>query len=188
MNTARPPTILCIDDEPAALKLRTLLLEQAGYRVVPAGSADTALQLFESQTIDLVISDHLLPDMTGADLTRQMKLERPFVPVMLFSGVADVPDGASHADLFLSKTEDPVALLGKVADLLRCSRISEGNYFAEIRGDHRVAPFIWHYTIQRLRSVAILAWSQAFSEEAAVQAARQEMRDLNEHDKPKKKN
>jgi CheY-like chemotaxis protein len=187
MKTARPPTILCIDDEPAALKLRTLLLEQAGYKVIPAANAHTALQLFESQIIDLVISDHLQPDMAGAELTRQMKLERPFVPVMLFSGVTDVPDGASHADLFLSKAEGPVALLGKVADLLRCSRISEGNYFAEIRCDHRVLPSIWHYTIQRLRSVAIVGWSQSFSEEGAVEAARQEMRDLNEHDKPKKK-
>src|SRR5579863_10164639 len=133
MTTARPPTVLCIDNEAAALTLRQLLLEQAGYKVLSATNAVAAFQLFKSQTIDLVISDHLLPDLTGAEMTRRMKLERPFVPVMLFSGSPDAPSGSAHADVFINKADGPAELLLKVADLLRHNRITEGNFFAEIR-------------------------------------------------------
>jgi DNA-binding response OmpR family regulator len=180
MTKIRPPTILCVDDEPAALTLRKCLLENAGYRVVPAEDAASAFLLFKSQPIDLVISDHLLPDLKGADMTREMKHLRPFVPVMLFSGVADTPGGTEHADVFISKTEGPAELLKKVADLLRCNRITEGNYFAEIRCDSRFEQIVWHYTIQRVRSNEILGWSQAFSEKDAREASRAEMRELNQ--------
>ena len=179
MTLARPPTILCVDDEAGALTLRKLLLEQAGYTVLSAPDAATALQLFKSQTIHLVISDHLLPDLSGCELTREMKRQRPFVPIMLFSGVTEPPAEAGHADSFTCKGDGPVELLAKVADLLRCNRISEGSYFAEIRCDKRFDPIVWHYTIQLLRSLEILAWSQAGSEKAAIQTAKGEMRRLN---------
>jgi len=186
MTTARPPTVLCIDNEASALTLRQLLLEQAGYKVLPAANAVAAFQLFKSQTIDLVISDHLLPDLTGVEMTRMMKLERPFVPVMLFSGVADAPPGSEHADLFINKADGPAEFLLKVADLLRHNRITEGNFFAEIRCDKRSAPTIWHYTIQHLRANEILGWSQAFSEEAAIRAARTEMRERGREESEKR--
>jgi two-component system, OmpR family, response regulator CpxR len=177
MVTARPPTVLCIDNEADALSLRQKLLEQAGYRVLSATTAVAAFKLFKSQTVDLVIFDHLLPDLTGAEMTRTMKGERPFVPVMLFSAVPDAPPGSEHADLFVNKADGPAAFLLKVADLLRHNRITEGNFFAEIRCDKRFSPAVWHYTVQRLRSKEILGWSQALSEEAAIDAARTDMRE-----------
>jgi CheY-like chemotaxis protein len=100
---SRPITVLCVDDEAGALTLRELLLEKSGYTVLPARKAATALQIFKSHNVDLVISDHLLPDLTGADLTREMKLAKPFVPMMLLSGVTEPPAGAEHADLFINK-------------------------------------------------------------------------------------
>jgi CheY-like chemotaxis protein len=185
MATARPPTVLCIDNEADALSLRQKLLEQAGYRVLSATTAVAAFELFKSQTIDLVISDHLLPDVTGAEMTCKMKGERPFVPVMLFSAVADAPPGSEHADLFVNKADGPAEFLLKVADLLRPNRITEGNFFAEIRCDHRFSPVVWHYTVQRLRSKEILGWSQGLSEEAAIDAARIDMRDRGREDSEK---
>ncbi len=177
MTTARPPTVLCIDNEADALSLRQKLLEQAGYRILSTTTAVAAFKLFKSQPVDLVISDHLLPDLTGVEMTRKMKRERPFVPVMLFSAVADAPPGSEHADLFVNKADGPAEFLLKVADLLRRDRISEGNFFAEIRCDKRSSPAIWHYTVQRLRSKEILGWSQALSEDAAIHAARIDMRE-----------
>jgi two-component system response regulator CpxR len=177
MTTARPPTVLCIDNEADALSLRQKLLEQAGYRILSATTAVAAFKLFKSQTVDLVISDHLFPDLTGVEMTRKMKRERPFVPVMLFSAVADAPPGSEHADVFVNKADGPAEFLLKVADLLRPNRISEGNFFAEIRCDKRSSPAIWHYTVQRLRSKEILGWSQALSEDAAIHAARIDMRE-----------
>jgi CheY-like chemotaxis protein len=167
--------VLCVDNEAAVLTLRQMLLEQAGYKVLSATTADAALKLFKSQTIDLVVSDHLLPDLTGAEMTSKMKRERPFVPVMLFSAVLDAPPGSEHADLFVNKADGPAEFLLKVADLLRSNRITEGNFFAEIRCDKRFSPAIWHYTIQYLRSKEIVGWSQALTEEAAIHAARIDM-------------
>lgn len=177
MVAARPPTVLYIDDEADALSLLQKLLEQAGYRILSATTAAAAFKLFKSQTVNLVISDHLLPELAGAEMTRKMKAERPFVPVMLFSAVPDAPPGSEHADLFVNKADGPAEFLLKVADLLRPNRISEGNFFAEIRCDKRFSPAVWHYTVQRQRSKEILGWSQALSEEAAINAARIDMRD-----------
>lgn len=179
MTTARPPTILCVDDDDNALTLRKLVLEQAGYNVLPASDAAAALKLFNSHTIHLVISDHLLPDLTGIELTREMKLRRPFVPMILISGVTELPADAEHADLFLDKAGGTTEMLQSVADLLRRSRISEGKYFAEIRCDKRFNPVIWHYTIQRVRTCEIIAWSQACSETTAIHEAREQMREMN---------
>ena len=177
MVILRPPTVLCIDNEAAALSLRQMLLEQAGYTVLPATTAVAAFKLFKSQTIDLIICDHLLPDLTGAEMTHKMKQDRPFVPVILFSAVGDAPPGSEHADLFLNKADGPAEFLLKVADLLRPNRITEGNFFAEIRCDQRPVPAIWHYTVQHLRCNEILGWSQASSKTAAIHAARTEMRE-----------
>jgi len=187
MATAHTFTILSVDNERGPLLLRQALLENAGYKVFSVEDAARALQVFKSHTIDLVISDHLLPDVTGTDMTLKMKLERPFVPVMLFSGMADMPPGSDHADRFISKADGPVELLRNVADLLRCDRITEGNFFAEIRCDKRFNPTVWHYTIQRLRLNEILRWSQSFSEEGAIHAAKRDMRELNLHDASERK-
>jgi CheY-like chemotaxis protein len=177
MVTARPPTVLCIDNEAHALSLRQKLLEHAGYKVLSATTVVAAFKLFKSKTVDLVISDHLLPDLTGAEMTRKMKGERPFVPVMLFSAAAGAAPGSEHADLLVNKADGPAEFLLKVADLLRSNRITEGNFFAEIRCDKRFIPSIWHYTVQHLRAKEILGWSQALSEEAAIDAARIDMRE-----------
>jgi len=171
-------TILCVDDESGALRIRKLLLESAGYTVLPAGDAASALRTFESHSINLVISDHLLPGLTGAALTQEMKLTKPFVPVMLLSGLTEQPAGAEHADGFINKNDGPVVFLEQVADLLRSSRITHGNYFAEIRCDKRSQPNIWHYTIQRLRSREIVSWHQEPTRNAAIRAARGWMRSL----------
>jgi DNA-binding response OmpR family regulator len=179
MSTPRPPTILCVDDEATALTIRKLLLEHAGYKVVPAPDATAALKFFKSQIIDLVISDHLLPDLTGTELALEMKLTRPFVPVMLLSGITELPQGVEQADVFMSKLGGPVELLEKVADLLRCSRVSEGSYFAEIRCDKRIEPYLWNYTVQRQKPAEIVSWGQAVTENAAIAACSDAMRDLN---------
>jgi CheY-like chemotaxis protein len=116
MNSA---VILVVDDERNALEIRKLVLEGAGYSVIATTESSEAIRVVESQNIDLVISDHLLiGHTTGADLARQIKRIRPTLPVMLFSGVNDLPEGAENADFFVSKTEGPAALLEKVAAAL----------------------------------------------------------------------
>jgi CheY-like chemotaxis protein len=116
--------ILCVDDEPNSLVLRKLVLQDAGYEVITAGSADLALNILGSREVDLVLSDQLMPGQTGAELARQIKDKWPALPVILLSGVNEMPADADIADLFMSKVEGPVVMCQKINDVLTRHRSS----------------------------------------------------------------
>jgi CheY-like chemotaxis protein len=110
--------ILCVDDEPNLLKVRQLVLVRAGYQVLTAENGHAALEVFKRQRVDLVISDHLLPDISGAQVTVEMKRMKPNVPIILLTGLAEAPEGAEHADIFLTKGMSVPEFLASVAKLL----------------------------------------------------------------------
>lgn len=112
------PVILCVDDERNALMLRKMVLERAGYSVMTASSAAEALQVISTTPVDLVLSDQLMPGSTGTELAREAKNVRPKLPVVIISGVNEIPPDADHADLFISKVEGPVAMCEKISSLL----------------------------------------------------------------------
>lgn len=120
--TALRTVILCVDDESNPLVLRKLVLEKAGYEVITARSGKEALQLSGSRVIDLVLSDHLMPGMNGAELAQELKAQNPALPVILISGVNDIPPGASAADAFISKVEGPDVLGKRIAAVLERNR------------------------------------------------------------------
>jgi CheY-like chemotaxis protein len=112
-------TLLCIDDDLTALYIRRLVLERAGYFVLYAGDARTAVEIFTDTHVDLVLSDHFLQETTGMEMAAEMKRLKPNVPIAILSGAVDPPEGVLlHADLFLSKTETPQTVLQKIAELL----------------------------------------------------------------------
>jgi CheY-like chemotaxis protein len=110
--------ILCVDDEQNPLTLRKLVLQRAGYEVLTATSAKEALELVASRKLDLVLSDHLMPGMHGTELAEQIKAEHPELPVILISGVNELPAGSAIANAFVSKSEGPDALCKEVAAIL----------------------------------------------------------------------
>lgn len=110
--------ILCVDDEPNSLVLRKLVLQKAGYDVVTAHSAMLALDVLASRRVDLVLSDQLMPGLTGTELARQIKNRWPSLPVILISGVNEIPADAGIADLFMSKVEGPVMMCQNINDVL----------------------------------------------------------------------
>ena len=114
--------ILCVDDEPNSLVLRKLVLQKAGYEVVTTNSALGALDVLASRQIDLVLSDQLMPGQTGTELARQIKDRWPSLPVILISGVNEIPPDATVADLFMSKVEGPVMMCQNINDVLVKSR------------------------------------------------------------------
>jgi CheY-like chemotaxis protein len=115
--------ILCVDDEENQLMVRKLVLEREGYTVLAASSGYQALDLLARSEIDLVLSDHLMPGLTGAELVRKIKLDNPDMPVILISAVNEIPPGAEFADLFMSKLDGPVAMCQNIAALLERSKI-----------------------------------------------------------------
>lgn len=83
--------VLLVDDE-MLVRLGTAdMLDDLGYEVAEASSAEEALRLLEEGLEpDLLVTDHLMPGMNGADLAREVRRQRPTLPVLLISGYAEV--------------------------------------------------------------------------------------------------
>lgn len=117
-DTAKRPLVLCIDDAEVALRVRKLLLANAGYQVLTASSGEDGMEIFRNNPIELVIADHFLSDKNGAEIAAEMKEFKPEVPILIVSAAAEAPAGLEFADGFLSKGEGPDALLDAIAGLL----------------------------------------------------------------------
>lgn len=115
---ARSFQILCVDDEALPLVLRKLVLEKQGFRVVTARSASEALRALAENPVDLVLTDQLMPGGSGTELARAIKQHWPDIPVVLLSGVNEMPMDAAYADLFISKVEGPASMCRSILDLL----------------------------------------------------------------------
>ena len=112
-------TILCVDDEDVPRMLRKLILQKQGYRVVTAVSGKEALTMLDEGEINLVLSDQLMPSMTGTELAKVIKAGRPAMPVILISGVNEIPEDAMYVDRFVSKVEGPERLFQAVLEVLQ---------------------------------------------------------------------
>src|SRR5438270_11696571 len=119
MNVSSSPrqVILCIDDDSEQLKLRTMILSSAGYTVLTATNAAAGLDLFMHNRVDLVISDHVLPDAPGPHWMAEMKRANASVPVVLLSGFSETPAGVEQADIFLTTGMSVTELLASIAEL-----------------------------------------------------------------------
>ncbi|HEY4740850.1 MAG TPA: response regulator [Candidatus Acidoferrales bacterium] len=112
--------ILCIDDEASALSIRKRVLESAGYRVVAARSGDEGLERFRAESFDLVILDYWMPGMHGIATARQLKKINPAVPMIILSGLSQLPDETiGVAERWILKDEGPEYLLNAIDALLK---------------------------------------------------------------------
>jgi DNA-binding NtrC family response regulator len=72
-------TILVVDDEVPVRRALTHVLEKAGYTVLAAENGRSALQILQDHAIDLIISDHHMPDLSGIDLLKLVRVRHPHV-------------------------------------------------------------------------------------------------------------
>ncbi|MCK5387369.1 MAG: PAS domain S-box protein [Gammaproteobacteria bacterium] len=82
--------ILLIDDEPSVLKLTEDILLSHGYTVFSSTSAKEALTILENETIELLISDVIMPDMDGFELAHIIHYTHPDIKIQLCSGLQNV--------------------------------------------------------------------------------------------------
>lgn len=83
-------TVLLIEDEPYVLRLLTAVLSRAGYAVLTAASGEEGLRHFDgSNQIDLVITDLVMPGMSGQDVASRLQQVSPATKVLLMSGYSD---------------------------------------------------------------------------------------------------
>jgi PAS domain S-box-containing protein len=82
--------VLLVDDEEAVRLSTADMLAELGYEVLEASSAEEGLAIVRSgANLDLVLSDHLMPGMTGAALARAIQALRPNMPILIISGYAE---------------------------------------------------------------------------------------------------
>ena len=80
------------------------------------------LTLLANGGIDLVLSDQMMPGMTGTELTKAIKARSLATPVILISGVNEIPADANSADRFISKAGGPELLFKTVSEVLAAYR------------------------------------------------------------------
>jgi putative two-component system response regulator len=78
--------ILVIDDEPVVRMLVAEILETAGHDVVVAESAEQAIGVFEAEELELVVSDVVMPGLSGLELLETVRARRASLPVILITG------------------------------------------------------------------------------------------------------
>jgi CheY-like chemotaxis protein len=118
---AKSGPILCIDDDPKGVAIRTMLLESQGYEVVTATSGREGLAMFASRAISAVVLDYAMPEMNGDEVAAALKQINPAVKILLFSAYVDLPKEVLHwVDAYAVKGEHPKGLLAAVQKLLAC--------------------------------------------------------------------
>lgn len=115
-----PHLILCVDDELVGLRVRQLLLERAGYKVLTAMDGATGLDIFKSEPIEAVVLDYSMPGMHGGEVATLMRQVKPEVPILLLSAYIGLPaEVTSLVNLYMTKGEGAPVLLKKLRSLLR---------------------------------------------------------------------
>ncbi len=133
-NSARPlggsETILLVEDEEAVRALAVRVLKEYGYRVLDTTSPRHAVELSErqEQPIDLLLTDVVMPGMSGRDIAKHLGFTRPKMKVLYVSGYTD--DIIAHHGVlepgtaFLQKPFTPEALARKVREVLDQASLS----------------------------------------------------------------
>jgi len=123
-------TVLLVEDEDGVRRLLTHVLNRRGYHVLEAGGGEEALRIFEERgpEIDLVLTDMVMPKMSGRTLAERLRVLRPEIKVIFMSGYTDdvlVRTGALSPGMsFLQKPLRPDVLSAKVREALDSRPVS----------------------------------------------------------------
>jgi CheY-like chemotaxis protein len=126
----KSPTILCIDDMVVNLETLTVVLQRFGFNTIAVRDYSSALQAVTKQTVDLLIIDyHLADNRKGEEIAREVRIIRPDIPLIMFSGDPSLPDSAHQCvDAVLVKGRaSPVVMLEVIKKLLPDTRLCCGS-------------------------------------------------------------
>jgi CheY-like chemotaxis protein len=116
-------SVLLIDDNAIQAATRQAILRRAGYFVIATMNPARALEQFQHDefpvAIDAVITDHVMPGMSGAEFVRELRKTHSELPVMVISGLEDAEAEYAGMDVrFLLKPLLPDLLLSNLSELL----------------------------------------------------------------------
>jgi CheY-like chemotaxis protein len=123
----KPPgdgkTVLVVEDGIAIREMVCAMLAQSGYRCLEAADGTEALRVVEEglEVVHLVLSDMIMPRMSGSELARHLALVRPELPIVLMSGYTDDPlvqEVERQGSGFIAKPFTAAALTAKIKQAL----------------------------------------------------------------------
>ena len=127
LNLGTTTAVLLIDDNAIQAATRQTILRRAGYYVIAALNPVRALEQFQDDAfpapITAVITDHIMPGMSGAQFVRELRKIQPHIPVMVISGLEEAEqEYAGMNVLFLLKPLSPDLLLSHLRYLVSHER------------------------------------------------------------------
>ena len=122
-RNAKLHKVLLVEDDKALRRYLEVTLERAGYEVLSAADGLEAMKLALSASVDLVITDAMMPNLTGHELCRFLRNSPTLshIPIVLLSGLEkkDASSESGLADAFLAKPVSAEHLISCVDKLLR---------------------------------------------------------------------
>lgn len=114
--------VLLVEDDPALRRYLEIVLQRAGYEVVTAGDGLEAMRFLLTDSVNVVVTDALMPNLDGYELCRFVRSSEHLsnLPIILLSALdqKNSTDEAEHVDAFLSKPVSPEVLLKRITEVL----------------------------------------------------------------------
>jgi two-component system cell cycle sensor histidine kinase/response regulator CckA len=115
-------TILVVEDEPAMMEVTARILRRSGFVVIEATTGSDAIALVTQGDVDLLLTDSVMPQMSGRELAYRVRQLRPDLPVLFMSGYHEGVVGAQQlvgeGDPLIQKPFNAQALLERVAEVM----------------------------------------------------------------------
>ena len=159
----KPFTILVVDDEPANLKVLIAMIRSLDYSVIAADSGQEALEMLESEKVDLLILDLMMPNMTGYEVCKTIRQNYDLVelPVIILTAAGQVSDllisfqiGAND---FLQKPVNMEELKVRVESLLLMKKSAQDAVHYEL--NYSYAQIKPHFLYNTLNTIIGLSYS-----------------------------
>ena len=120
VEPAQPYRILLVDDDFLVMAGTAAMLEDLGHRVIEASSGARALDALRAGAkVDMVITDYAMPEMTGAQLAREIRHNWPHLPIIMATGYAELPDEEVSNYRVLNKPFQQHELAGQISEVLK---------------------------------------------------------------------
>ena len=114
--------VLVVDDDSLVRATTGVVLESLGHRVIEMSSAEEAISVLEGvNDVDVLLTDHAMPGMTGAQLTSEVNIRWPELPVVLASGYAEIQEDLSDGAIRLTKPYGRDDLIRAINEVLNKS-------------------------------------------------------------------
>lgn len=121
INTSEQGTILVVDDEPSLVRLASQILTRQGYKVIKTNSAEEALEYLKQHSVDLLLSDIIMPEMGGFELANIVQKKYPNIKIQLASGFTSeshLKENEYLGNKILAKPYNKKGLITRVKEIL----------------------------------------------------------------------